>query len=146
VSTAQLSGPQVRSTATAVLDNPAEGTDVMRRLAGRAVPYETPANIGPFMETISPGAFRESIAKTPRLPLLTYHDDKFDPVGVSTSWTEHRDGLHGTWQLDTSARAQEAARLVRDGSCRSCRSGFSRSRSTGQSRSAAIKYASTPRG
>jgi HK97 family phage prohead protease len=101
-----------RSTAAAVLDTQIQAAS---ELTGRAVPYNTPTNIGPFVETIAPGAFRESLAKTPRLPLLTYHDTDSDPIGVSVSWEERADGLHGTWKIDTSERAQEAARLVREG-------------------------------
>lgn len=107
-------GPEIRSTAAAVLDKPTTGKQ-LTRISGRAVPYNRPTDIGPFVETFSPGAFRDSIAATPSLPLLTYHDATRHPIGVSVAWEERADGLYGTWRLDSSAAAQEAARLVAGG-------------------------------
>lgn len=103
---------ETRSTAAATVDPP---KGQRSRLSGRVVPYSVSADIGGFSEEFSRGAFRESLEVTPNVPLLMFHDDKVAPVGVATGWDDRRDGLHGTFRLDSSPRAQEAARLVQNG-------------------------------
>ena len=94
-------------------DVEAEG---FRWLHGRAVPYDTWQDVGWYMEMIKKGAFAKSIKEAARrLPLLLFHDSRSFPVGVSEKWTETDDGLDVVWKLDTSERAQEAARLASEG-------------------------------
>lgn len=90
--------------------------DGARWLEGRAVPYGTWQDVGWYMEMIKKGAFAKSIKEAARrLPLLLFHDERSFPVGVSEKWTETDDGLDVVWKLDTSERAQEAARLASEG-------------------------------
>ena len=90
--------------------------DGARWLEGRAVPYGTWQDVGWYMEMIKKGAFAKSIKEAARrLPLLLFHDERSFPVGVSEKWTETDDGLDVVWTLDTSERAQEAARLASEG-------------------------------
>ena len=90
--------------------------DGARWLEGRAVPYGTWQDVGWYMEMIKKGAFAKSIKEAARrLPLLLFHDSRSFPVGVSERWTETDDGLDVVWKLDTSERAQEAARLASEG-------------------------------
>ncbi|HET6742394.1 MAG TPA: HK97 family phage prohead protease [Kribbella sp.] len=86
------------------------------RLAGRAVPYNTPANVGGFTEEFVPGAFARSIEQGARaLPLLLFHNDRGWPIGAAESWQDTRDGLDGVWKLDQHEDAQRAAQMANDG-------------------------------
>ena len=93
-----------------------EATDSLSRIAGRAVPYGARAQIGtpfgPYLESFERGAFGK-LGKG--LPLLLWHDSQAFPIGVSERWREDSTGLYGEWRMDTSERAQEAARLAKEG-------------------------------
>jgi HK97 family phage prohead protease len=86
-------------------------------LEGRAVPYDTPADIGWFVETHRSGSFKGSTkAGTGRaLPLLLFHDNKSFPIGKAHSWRHDDGGLDGVWQMEDSAEAQRAAKAANDG-------------------------------
>lgn len=93
-------------------------TGQIRRIEGLCVPYDTPTNLGPYTETIRPGAFAASIrAAANGLPLLALHDNQnLDTlIGKSDGFTETRAGLIGAWTINDTPAAQAAARLVRDG-------------------------------
>lgn len=84
-------------------------------LHGRAVPYNTPADIGWFMEEHAPGSLAASIkeAQASRgLPLLMFHEANTVPIGVSDSWDDNAERLLGVWKLDDSEIAQRAAKLA----------------------------------
>ena len=86
-------------------------------VTGLAAPYGTWTPIrGEYLERITADTFARSIRENPtKVPLLTLHDHKEFPVGKSTGF-EHTDaGLVGTWQMDTSERAVEVTRLMREG-------------------------------
>jgi len=87
------------------------------RIEGRAVPYNTWANVGPYLEQFKPGAFAKSIRETAAaLPLMLFHGrDEMWPIGLATKWTSRDDGLYGTWQLNDSANAQRAAAMAKSG-------------------------------
>lgn len=88
----------------------------LTKLAGRAVPYNTPADVGGFTEEFTPGAFTRSIEQAARgLPLLVFHNDRGWPVGNSSEWRDQPDGLHGVWDLDDTPEAQFAARRAKKG-------------------------------
>lgn len=81
-------------------------------LHGRAVPYDDPADIGWYLEEHAPGSLAKSIKEAARsLPLVLEHDDRF-PIGVASEWDDSAAALDGIWKLDSSERAQEAARLA----------------------------------
>ena len=91
-------------------------TASLTRLAGRAVPYNVPADVGPFTEEFTPGAFARSIRQNARsLPLLLFHNDRGWPIGTAEEWRDDPDGLHGVWRLAGHEDAQQAARMARDG-------------------------------
>jgi HK97 family phage prohead protease len=100
-------------------------TESLRKLAGRAVPYNTPTDLGTFTEEISPGTFTRSIKQDGMLmPLHIFHGDAPKeggspatpwPIGTSSEWVERSDGLHGVWDLDEDPEAQRAARLAKAG-------------------------------
>ena len=80
---------------------------------GQAVPYGVWTNRGWFMESVAAGCFDKSIQEAAAgLPLLMFHNDESLPVGLSTAWDSRKDGLWGTWSLDTRPEAQEAGRLA----------------------------------
>jgi len=85
------------------------------KLSGVAVPYDTPADIGWFLEDHAPGSFAKSIKEAARgLPLTLFHDDHAldSHIGVATEWTEEAKALRGVWALDDGPIAQRAAKLA----------------------------------
>jgi HK97 family phage prohead protease len=86
-------------------------------LEGRAVPYDTFADIGWFMEAHAAGSFAKSTkAGTGKgLPLLLFHDNRNFPIGKADSWNHEDGGMDGVWRLNDSAQAQTAARAANDG-------------------------------
>lgn len=91
-----------------------EKNGVLKKLAGRAVPYDTDTDIGWFVERMAFGVFKKSISEAARsLPLLLFHNEHALPVGVVDEWNEKRDGLDGVWSIDSRPEAQEAARLAK---------------------------------
>ena len=84
-------------------------------IAGLAVPYNDPTDLGWFLEDHAPGSMAKSIREAARsLPLTLFHaDDVLDShIGVATEWTELDAGLRGVWKLDDSPTAQRAAKLA----------------------------------
>lgn len=87
-------------------------------LEGRAVPYNTPANLGWYTEIIAPGCFTKSIREAAKaLPLLLFHDSRsLDTIiGTADSWDERADGLWGVWALSEAEHAQRAAQMAEEG-------------------------------
>jgi hypothetical protein len=86
-------------------------------LEGRAVPYDTWANVGWFLEQHQKGSLDQTTkaGTGARLPLLLFHDNRSFPVGSSESWDSQDDGLHGVWRLNDLAQAQQAAMLAESG-------------------------------
>ena len=102
------------------------------RIEGKAVPYDTWANVGPYMESFKPDAFKKSISEMSRpLPLMLFHarDDPW-PIGQAVRWQSKPDGLHGVWQLNGSPNAQRAAELAASGDLGYLSIGFVPIRST----------------
>jgi HK97 family phage prohead protease len=87
------------------------------RLEGRAVPYNTWANVGPYLEQFKPRAFAKSIRETAAaLPLMLFHGrDDMWPIGKAVGWDDKDDGLYGRWDLNDSPNAQRAAAMARSG-------------------------------
>lgn len=86
------------------------------RLAGRAVPYNRVADVGPFTEEFTSHAFGRSVQQqADGLPLLLFHNDRGWPIGISESWQDLKEGLDGVWRLDRHEDAQRAAQLASDG-------------------------------
>ncbi len=85
-------------------------------LRGVAVPYNEWASIGWFLEQFAPGSLAKSIKEAARsLPLNLFHENRSFPIGAASEWDEQATGLVGTWRLDESETAQEAARLAEAG-------------------------------
>lgn len=88
-------------------------------LQGRAIPYNTMANVGGlFTEEIQPGTFAKSIKEGARgLPLTLFHKDNDlgSHIGISEQWNERATGLDGVWRLDQGEEAQRAAQMANDG-------------------------------
>jgi hypothetical protein len=87
-------------------------------LEGRAVPFLTWAQVSYFyLEQHDIGSLDQSTkAGTGKgLPLLLFHNSRSFPIGISDSWSSQDDGLHGTWRLNDTTEAQQAARLADEG-------------------------------
>jgi HK97 family phage prohead protease len=79
-------------------------------LHGRAVPYETWADIGWFLEQFAAGSFRQSTSTGGKhAPLLLFHDNRAFPIGMLDSAKHAADGFDGVWKLNETAEAQRAA-------------------------------------
>jgi len=105
-----------------------------RYLEGRAVPYDTWADLGWFMEQHAAASFRQSTkaGTGQRLPLLLFHDNRSMPIGHAEEW-HHDDGaLDGVWRLNDSTEAQTAARMAEDGDLLGLSVGFAPIRSDWQ--------------
>ena len=87
------------------------------RIEGRAVPYDTWANVGAYLERFRPDAFKKSVGEGAKaLPLMLFHGrDDMWPIGMSTGWSSKPDGLYGRWQLNGSPNAQRAAEMAASG-------------------------------
>jgi hypothetical protein len=83
-------------------------------LEGRAVPYDTFANLGYFLERHAGGSFRQSTkaGRGRNAPLLLFHDNRSFPVGHAEEWRHVDGGLDGVWKLNESPEAQRAAGMA----------------------------------
>ena len=98
-----------------------------KMLEGRAVPYQTFADVGWYMEQHAAGSFDRSTrggTGKPGLPLLLFHDNRSTPVGHAIAWRSDGTGLLGRWQLNETPKAQEAAQLAKDGDLTGMSIGF----------------------
>lgn len=107
------------------------GGDLLTHLEGRAVPFNTWANLGGFLERFRPGAFDKSIRESAKaLPLMLFHGrDELWPIGLAVGWRSEPDALYGAWRLDTSANAQRAGRMAKSGELGFLSVGFMANRS-----------------
>lgn len=87
-----------------------------KHMVGLVAPYDQPADVGPFTETLRKGVFSKSIRQAAReLPLHVMHKHDEFPVGKAVTWKESDEGLIGDFLFDSRSAAQEAARLVEEG-------------------------------
>lgn len=87
-------------------------------LRGRAVPYDTEADIGWFVEEFAQGSLGKSARESAAaLPLMLFHGDALKPfpAGSIARWDEQATGLYGEWNIADDADAQRAAKLAADG-------------------------------
>ena len=94
-----------------------DGPTPYTRIEGKAVPYDTWANVGAYLERFRPEAFKKSIGEGAKaLPLMLFHGrDDMWPIGKSVGWSSKPDGLYGRWQLNGSPNAQRAAEMAASG-------------------------------
>ena len=110
--------PEARGyTTTLALELRDVGSKPYRYLEGRAVPYDTFANVGWFMEQHRSGSFKRSTngRSGAKLPLLLFHDNQSMPIGHAEKWEHRSDGMHGIWRLNDSPPAQQAAAMAEAG-------------------------------
>jgi HK97 family phage prohead protease len=95
-------------------------------LEGRAVPYNTWASLGLFMEQHAPNSLKHStsVGAGRALPLLLFHDAQSFPIGVSDSWSHSDDGLDGVWRLNDGPEAQRTAAAAERGELTGLSIGF----------------------
>jgi hypothetical protein len=107
---------ETRSYTTELRETQAVGKPY-RYLEGRAVPYDTWADLGWFMEQHRYGSFKRSTngRSGTNLPLLLFHDNASFPIGHAEQWRHGPDGMTGVWRLNDGPQAQEAARMAEQG-------------------------------
>ena len=85
-------------------------------IRGVVAPYDTPTDIGGYVESFAPGLFAKSIAERgPRIGLMEQHNRQAFPVGMASSWEDTADGLVGTFRLAPTERGREALELAASG-------------------------------
>ena len=89
-----------------------------RTVIGRAVPYNTPTDVGGYKESFQRGAFG---AVKKNLPLLYQHNET---VGKITATRDADDGLHISARISQTPRGEEVLTLLRDGVLDSFSVGF----------------------
>lgn len=100
-----------------------------RTVVGIVVPFERVARVsdgGPFYdEMFVYGAFKRSIS-TPgrRVPLLSQHAQRSNPLGRATLLREDTAGLYGEFAVSKTQAGDEALELIRDGALDSFSVGF----------------------
>ena len=84
---------------------------------GVVAPYDTPADIGDYIESFAPGVFARSISVRGerRVPLTEQHQSGNFPIGEATRWEDTTDGLVGHFRLAPTDKGREALDLVRGG-------------------------------
>lgn len=96
-----------------------------RFLEGVAVPFDTWADLGWFLEQHAPDSFKRSTKSNggQGLPLLLFHDNRTFPIGHAEEWS-HTDALRGVWRLNDTPEAQRAAEAAEAGDMRGMSIGF----------------------
>jgi HK97 family phage prohead protease len=98
-------------------DVPVDGSVAV--LYGRAVPYDTPTNIGGVSESFAPGAFTPS--EVMGKPLAWRHGE---PIGMITGAANEPDGLYITANILDTVQGRDAATLARAGAVKGLSVGF----------------------
>jgi HK97 family phage prohead protease len=126
---AALRGDEIRGQHFEIREAQAVGRPY-KYLEGRAVPYDTWADIGFFLESHDPSSFlRSTKTGAKHAPLLLFHDNQSFPIGQAEKWSHDGGALDGVWKLNDSTEAQRAARAADDGELVGMSVGFSPIRS-----------------
>ncbi|HSS11151.1 MAG TPA: HK97 family phage prohead protease [Acidimicrobiales bacterium] len=128
---AMIERARLFDTALVLRDVDVGGRGPYTHLEGRAVPYDTWADVGWYLEEHRIDSLRDSTTagKGKTLPLLLFHESRKMPIGRSVEWSSNDDGLHGLWGLNDRPEAQETARLAKSGELGWLSIGFSPIRS-----------------
>jgi HK97 family phage prohead protease len=86
-----------------------------RYLEARACRFNTPVDVGPFVETHDPGVFDVTLSRhKDNIPLVLGHDDSVPGVARSVSWSKSDSDLVGLFKFGTHAEAQRAVGLIEE--------------------------------
>lgn len=91
-----------------------------------AAPYNVWTPIGgAYLERFVEDTFARSIRERPlQIPFMSKHDHGEWPIGKPLEWKHTEAGLIGKWQLDSSDRAVEVGRMIREGVVTGVSTGF----------------------
>lgn len=98
-----------------------------RVMRGTAVVYNTPADIGPFIETIAPGAFEDSITGERNLRVLYAHNSQQHLASIQAGTLQVRDteqGMDVEFTVADTTYGNDVLALVRSGEVRGMSIGF----------------------
>ncbi|MDP9302536.1 MAG: HK97 family phage prohead protease [Actinomycetota bacterium] len=93
-----------------------------RTLTGLAVPYDTEAKIGNYIETFRRGAFADT--DPAQVPLMAVHDRETLPIGRALRFTEDDAGLQAELRVSKTAAGDDVLELIRDGAATGLSVGF----------------------
>ena len=87
-----------------------------RTLEGVLMPYDTPTDIGRYIEVFRMGAFTKTLQERGhKIPLLAKHDDRSFPIGRLIEAREEAHGLVGAVRVAKTVRGDEALALANEG-------------------------------
>jgi HK97 family phage prohead protease len=96
-------------------------------LEGRAVPYDTWADVnGFYLEQHAAGSLERSTKSGAgkAAPLLLWHDNQNWPIGHAERWHHDAGGADAVWRLNGTVEAQKAAALAEAGDLTGLSIGF----------------------
>jgi HK97 family phage prohead protease len=86
-----------------------------RYLIARACQFETPVDVGPFVETMDRGVFDATLSRhSDNIPMVIGHDDSVPPIARSVAWEKGDRELVGTFRFGTHEQARQALGLVEE--------------------------------
>lgn len=91
-----------------------------RTIYGIVVPFDRVATVSdggrPYQESFQMGAFAKHLQERSRpIPLLGQHEQRKNPLGVSSLLREDAAGLYGEFKVSNTNAGNEAIELARDG-------------------------------
>jgi HK97 family phage prohead protease len=86
-----------------------------RYVEARACRFDTPNDVGPFIETLDPGVFDGTLARhATNIPMVLGHDDSVPAIARSTEWRKSPTELVGIFRFGTQDEAKRAVNLIEE--------------------------------
>jgi HK97 family phage prohead protease len=86
-----------------------------RTITGLAVPYGTPTQIGPYVETMARGVFADAADEPDAIKVMAAHAHEDLPIGRAVTLTETAEGLRADLLVSDTTAGRDVLTLVRDG-------------------------------
>jgi HK97 family phage prohead protease len=86
-----------------------------RLIEARVMTWDTPCDVGAYVETFAPDAFKQTLKKRGDRVKLLLHHDQTRPVGIANGWAPDEAGLVGRFRVSRTADGDIALEQARDG-------------------------------